>query len=289
MRIPGESPQDVKIHYFKEDGRLVFYVGDFEVTSCSVENFSTVYSNVFRGLKAEVLPPAIRFLRKTGNGFIMLFETPPQYHQVQFTPDYLDKLELDGKSKYTFMLPFPWLRYVVYLSPNFDIDKILGFMSKQPFAESSMSKKPVPIPVNNWYAEGHLCRPVYTNDPYVGADKSLFGIVNQVLTEVWDSGFNTDLDLTIKNYWALTQNRPSDLPRTLATGAKINSRSVSLGFYQHWQRLTIPEMMTFYHPSNLTISYSNLLPSEAAKALPMSQLKTKILSAAQDASMLEMA
>jgi hypothetical protein len=195
------------------------------------EKFQKFYLQKKQNARLEILPPAIRYFSPKGG--LIVWERPPEYHTISYTPQKQSRLDSNGQSRYTFRIPTPWQIYVISYNKNYLISNLMMF-----FASSSLKSLADDLSwntVNNFYADNRLCQAVYTEIPIAN---NLFEMLSNAYDMVWNSGFNDDLAESIR----------------MAAARKRDNRvldgyiDTTHHYYDRWQRLTIDEVVTSHWP-----------------------------------------
>lgn len=282
-----------KIEHYKKTDELSFLVDEYEVTRCKVSDFNAEYSKALQGGDTKILTPAVRYITKTYEGFTILYEEPPRYRLIQYTDSFLNDLDVgSSNSPLCYLLPFPWIRYIIRLAPNFSVSQVFGFMAYKPFDELDFEEETYPIPTSNWYSGGELCRPVYLDNPFANQPSSMLSAIQRTLTEIWESGFNRDLEATVVSFIYQERRDPEVDTLTKLIGFEhvdgMEEDNAKLhNFYSRWQALTMDEVMSREMAEMHTLPYRAYMFGHGAPppATSLDSLKASILKAAQNASL----
>lgn len=285
------------IKVFEETNELEFVTQQLSLGRCKIDKFNQAYGASYKPLRGEMIPPVVRYIGDTTDGGrVIVYEERPQYHLFQWTPKSQENLKKDDTaSEHSYLLPFPWVQYVIKLSPTYIVEDVWGFMSTTPMGNKSTHHT---IPMHNWYTEGKLCRPLYAGAaPDFG--NSVFSILNGVLTEMWQSGFNNDLYKTVSEYFSYADaNSNKDTlfaAKSMQTWHKLYGNGGGAQFfksyYEGWAQRSIDEMLslkyTSSHSVNMVQFVANFSPNPNREStIKWTELNAKILGAAQNATLM---
>ena len=163
----------------------------------------------------SLLFPGVRHLSPG----IILFERPPTYKVVSAYNDYRDQISTQtGTSEY--YLPIPWQVYIAMYNPE---DMRLVSV-KMFFASNSLSSLDQTIyspPLYNFYSNGTLCRPFFSNmEDIEKYPKDLSGVMASAYDWIWNSGFNFDITEGISFF--LHTNKYEQFEKYLKPETKAN-------------------------------------------------------------------
>lgn len=153
------------------------------------EYFPRVHSGLFS--------PGLRYI--SADRRIIVFEQPPRYGDVYFTPTDMSRAEAMSardRAAHNFChnIPLPWLVYAAALAPDGAPIEIYVFARKTSLA--SMDEPCQPFPMVNVYPNGRLCRaPQDSNE--LSFPNTIEGTMASVYYAVWLTGFNHDLSQTL--------------------------------------------------------------------------------------------
>ncbi len=218
--------------------------------------FQNLRSTQSRLSFSGILPPAIKY-HVPG---LIVFERPPSYQMVQYTPMTMSEISGDSEIK-TYRIAIPWQLYIVsYNSVDFLCNNVKMF-----FMDSSLNfiNQPLYMPtLPNFYTNGALCRPMYSSMAEVnGYTKDLSGVLVSAYNWVWNSGFNHDLSENL-HHLAKIQKKPFELAESCnfnigSHNYRISPENVSL-ILDKWQGIDVSDILKLKWPNpSLTTSFEN--------------------------------
>lgn len=191
-----------------------------KVAKCDIDKFSVAYNNLIRITDRSVIPAALRWVSK--NGDVILWERPPHYVTLQYSPFKQHSIQANSKASHTFRLALPWQYYFVSLSREGKVNNIFMYFGHDQIRDIS-SHIMYTAPIMNFYSNGRLCPAAYNE--FVDYGNSYDEIIEFVYTTIWYSGFNNDLYETL-----------GTIPPTNKL-AKVRSDPMKL--YAAWSKLPI--------------------------------------------------
>jgi hypothetical protein len=169
---------------------IVFYEDGTEKSR--EKDFVSVLKNQFVfTLPSGLLFPAVRY---SIPGFLV-FERPPITKMVEYAALPIDNLTEENfeESLRKYNLALPWQLYVAEYDPNtMLLFRVHMYFMKESLKDIDQTMYLAPLP--NFYANGHLCRPLLANmDDIERYSKDLSGVMASAYDWIWNSGFNHDL------------------------------------------------------------------------------------------------
>lgn len=174
-----------------------------------LHSLSSVLSTMYRGsitspLPSGILPPGLLYCDQN----YLIFERPPSYQNIHLIPHVLDEINYDRHEITTYRLPIPWQVYIVAFVNNPSADghsQLYTSSVRMLFATQPMTSFDDPVylpPLNNFYTNADLCRPMYdTIDDIERYSKDFAGVMTSAYDWVWNSGSNIDLTMNIVQYY----------------------------------------------------------------------------------------
>lgn len=211
-------------------------------------------------LNSGILPPAIKYYTPG----LVVFERPPCYQMVQYTPMSMDQIEEDSES-IPYRIALPWQLYIIQYDPNkFYCSSVRMFFMKSSLTSPEQTLYMPSIP--NFFTNGLLCRPMYDSMEDVDRySKDLSGVIASAYDWIWNSGFNHDLTETF--YYVYRMNTPSVLLETHNAHHSVNSNTSyrgigsSNGYYrginpshirailEDWEKIDITDILNLTWPN----------------------------------------
>lgn len=215
-----------------------------------------------------ILPPGLLYL---GNNYL-IFERPPSYQNVSIIASILDEINYEKNHQQLYRLPIPWQVYIVNYVNNPDEEGNPQFYT----ANVRMHFSPCPImsfdqpiylpPMNNFYTNGDLCRPMYDSmDDIERYTKDIAGVMASAYDWVWNSGTNLDLTNCIVQEYLQLKNNIFDVTPFCKS---LNKRSLVINvirnmtpesyycqfpqvdlFLSSWEECTLEEVLQFQWPN----------------------------------------
>ena len=147
---------------------------------------SIINSNVHKN-SSGLLPPAIKYYSPR----VVVFERPPCYQMIQVAPTAASQVS-DTTETHYFRIPVPWQVYIALYSDDYLCSSVFMFFRNSPLVNSK-DKLYLP-PLTNFYTNGGICRPMYSDMADVDRySKDLSGVIASAYDWVWNSGANMDL------------------------------------------------------------------------------------------------
>lgn len=203
------------------------------VSGLPADTFATALRNELAYVPSITMPPAIRYLSPDHS--IVLWERPPGYVTFQFTEAMQEQIQSDALPGVSLRLPVPWQRYILLLSQDNKIGNLFLFFAQHEI-RSLDDDALCHAPILNFYGNNRLCPASYTNIPQY--EHTLLGAIEAAHDIVWNSGFNWDTVLAIKNFYGRTsKNHP--LRRTMDTIPSM---------YRLWANRPLSEVMSWQWP-----------------------------------------
>lgn len=169
-----------------------------------VDFFNSIYLNKIPLRKnTGILPPGLLYLT---NEYV-IFERPPCYQNVSIIPRQMDDIEYRRKEEILYRLPIPWQLYFVKYSSvetedGIDLytSDVKMFFTSGPVA--SFEDNIYLAPLTNFYTNGDLCRPIYSQmEDIERYTKDVAGVIKAAYDWVWNSGTNFDLTSCVVQYY----------------------------------------------------------------------------------------
>lgn len=210
------------------------------VSNLSEEKLRQYYQSKVSNLKAEILPPAVRYL--SNDKTRLIWERPPGYYTINYSPYAQNRLKASSDSMGRFRIPTPWQVYLVCFNEDYVVNTLYMFFRNEPLGV--WDRAVYMVPLNNFYRDSRLCQAVYDHIPEAN---NLFQMLNNVYDMVWNSGFNEDLhdlmDVACQNGNGLDNNLLSTDP---------SDRSA---FYKKWSAMDLDEIVS----SSWPVAYPDIL------------------------------
>jgi len=142
----------------------------------------------------SLLFPGVRYISEN----IVIFEMPPTQKHVDYVEAYRE--HDDQVNERSFFIPIPWQVYVaVFDKSNMRITRVQMYFSDTPL--TSFEQTLYLPPLLNFYANGELCRPTFSQmEDYEKYPKTISGVIASAYDWIWNSGFNFDITGTVSNY-----------------------------------------------------------------------------------------
>jgi hypothetical protein len=135
-----------------------------------------------------ILPPGVRAV---GSNYIV-FERPPCYQNVFFNKDKVHS-EMSDDDITLFRIPVPWQVYIVVFDTNYYVSQVGMYFS--PTSLTSINQPLYLAPLPNFYTDGSLCRPMFSNIEEIERyPKNLSGVISCAYDWIWNNGTNNDLN-----------------------------------------------------------------------------------------------
>lgn len=163
----------------------------------------------------SILFPGVRHLSPG----IILFERPPCYKIVSTYNDYKDQIG-DHTSASEYYLPIPWQVYIAMYNPE-DMRLLSVKMFFTSNSLTSLDQTIYSPPLYNFYSNGTLCRPFFSNmEDIEKYPKDLSGVIASAYDWIWNSGFNFDITQNISFF--LHCKKYEQFNKYLKTQTKLN-------------------------------------------------------------------
>lgn len=148
----------------------------------------------FPRISSGLMPPGLRWVSPDRR--IIAFEQPPRYITVSFTNAEAAHIENKRKvlAQKQYIMPMPWLFYVVYLSPQAAPLTIYVFATRHQMM--TMDHELFSLPMTNFNNDGKLCRAA-PDKQEMEFPTTLEGAMAATFYGVWMTGFNNDLAGTL--------------------------------------------------------------------------------------------
>ena len=188
------------LHQTAGDINNILPVTDF-VTSFTKNNYIVKDTGI--------MPPGLLYATKK----FIVFEKPPCYENLSVIYKQVDNINYDSDEETIYRIPVPWQLYIVkYQEANRDgelhyytTDVRMYFM-KTSLMDPDQEMFMVPIP--NFYSNGDLCRPFFSDmDDVEGYPKDFAGVIQSAYDWIWNSGTNLDLTETVAKYYSFYQDK----------------------------------------------------------------------------------
>ena len=173
-----------------------------------------------------ILPPGV--LAITDN--CVVYERPPQYQNIQVIFDQVDNINYENSKIRVYRLPIPWQLYIAtYTSFNDCLypNTLRMYFMKNSIHHSGANDAHLYLPpLTNFYANGLLCRPMYSDYEDVNRySNDISGIVSATYDWVWNTG--TNLDLTMAPVELLLQAKHFSSNNYILNSSFSNEVSIS--------------------------------------------------------------
>jgi hypothetical protein len=233
--------------YDKIDSKYTDYWKDTIYEQGFFQNLTQEYNP---NINSGILPPAIKY---NAPGLVV-FERPPCYQMIQYTPYPMDQIEEDSETL-CYRVALPWQLYIIQYDPNkFYCNSVRMFFMNSSLTSPEQTLYMPPVP--NFFTSGLLCRPMYDSMEDVDRyPKDLSGVIASAYDWIWNSGFNHDL--TENFYYVQRMNAPSQLLETIN---RLSPSSVS-GYYRgigpnhlrailgDWEKIDISNILNLNWPN----------------------------------------
>jgi hypothetical protein len=233
--------------YDKSDSKYTDYWKDTIYEQGFFQNLIQEYNP---NINSGILPPAIKY---NAPGLVV-FERPPCYQMIQYTPYPMSEIEEDSETL-CYRVALPWQLYIIQYDPNkFYCSSVRMFFMNSSLTSPEQTLYMPPIP--NFFTSGLLCRPMYdTMEDVDRYSKDLSGVIASAYYWIWNSVFNHDL--TENFYYVQRMNAPSQLLETISS---LSLSSVS-GYYRgigpshlsailgDWEKIDISNILNLNWPN----------------------------------------
>jgi hypothetical protein len=186
--------------------------------------FAGFVNNNVSGKDSGILPPGLKIL---GQNYVV-FERPPSYQNVFYNIDKVHS-EMSDLNTYLFRIAVPWQVYVAIFDTNYYLSDVYMF-----FSPTSLLSKSQPLylpPIPNFYTNGSLCRPMFSEMEEIERyPKNLSGVISAAYDWIWNNGTNNDLNEAVVHV-NLQLIHHAKLPLTETIFKHISSEDYSKLFY----------------------------------------------------------
>ena len=232
------------VHSSNEYNSNTLLVNTSQLTDISYY-FSKISSSTTISYPTGIMPPGV--LAITDN--CVVYERPPQYQNIQIIFDQVDNINYERSKTRIYRIPIPWQIYIAtyssfnnHLYPN---NVRMYFMNSSIHNSSYDTAMMYLPPLPNFYANGLLCRPMFSDSEDVNRySNDISGIISATYDWIWNSGTNMDLTMAcVELFLQSRHNRdknyiiPNSYPSEVALSSYYVSAPAIHSLLTHWESL----------------------------------------------------
>lgn len=202
----------------------------------------------FRNSKTTgIMPPGVLHFTDS----YVIYERPPQYQNVQVIFDLLDQINYDKHEPILYRIALPWQLYIATYAtiegtiyPN---SVRMFFMNTSLHSYDFLNTHLYLPPLPNFYANGLLCRPMYSDSADVERyTNDISGVIQATYDWIWNSGTNLDLTMAPLEMFLQSQNnkdlrcivKSSLLAGTFTSTQYYCSQAHVQYMFERWQNIS---------------------------------------------------
>lgn len=150
-----------------------------------LSGYTSLDSNI---VDSGIMPPGVRMLGKN----YIVFERPPTYQNIFFNPDKVHS-GMSEENVQVFRIPMPWQVYIASFTNDFYVSEVSMYFTNTSLMSKDQHLYLAPLP--NFYTDGSLCRPMFSDMTDVERySKNLSGVMACAYDWIWNNGTNNDLN-----------------------------------------------------------------------------------------------
>lgn len=135
-----------------------------------------------------IMPPGVRMVGKN----YIVFERPPTYQNIFYNPDKVHS-QMSDQDVQVFRIPMPWQIYIASFTNDYYVSEVSMYFSNTSLMSKEQHLYLAPLP--NFYTNGSLCRPMFSDMTDVERyPKNLSGVMACAYDWIWNNGTNNDLN-----------------------------------------------------------------------------------------------
>jgi hypothetical protein len=156
-----------------------------------------------------IMPPGLLYATKK----FLVFEKPPCYQNVSIIYKQVDNINYDFDEENIYRIPIPWQLYIIKYHESNDEGQLQYYTTdvRMYFMKNSLmqaDQEMFMVPIPNFYSNGDLCRPFFSDmDDVEKYSKDFSGVIQSAYDWIWNSGTNLDLTETVAKYYAFYQDK----------------------------------------------------------------------------------
>ena len=166
-------------------GNLSLDISRKDILSSELVNTLLAASDEYNTEDKEIIPPALRGVRKSVNASVYIFEKPPHTKTLDYSP-YMKQSVEDTGLTFKGAVKMPWTIYSVQVNRMGDVVKVYVYFAIEQVTNGLAKIRPAILP--NIYEEGLVCQ-----GEYYPRAKSISEVFSMAYNLVWNFGFNSDL------------------------------------------------------------------------------------------------
>lgn len=233
------SSNSFKVVVSDHEDNVVMLNGNKALTYLA-ETLLSGYSSIdLNSSDSGIMPPGVRMVGKN----YIVFERPPTYQNIFYNPDKVHS-QMSDEDVQVFRIPMPWQVYIASFTNDYYVSEVSMYFSNSSLMSKEQNLYLAPLP--NFYTNGSLCRPMFSDMTDVDRyPKNLSGVMACAYDWIWNNGTNNDLNEAMVHVNLQIASKGLDSYNSTIFSKMTNEEYRSTSF-------TNTSGVTYYHSTQVT-------------------------------------